>query len=61
MLRRGANPDAAFLDRGALAVAARQCALGVVKVLVDAGAMVDMKDARGWTPLMHAIDAHSAA
>ena len=33
--------------------------LGVVKVLVDAGATLDMKDGRGWTPLMHAIDAHS--
>ena len=61
ILRRGANPDAAFLDRGALAVAARHCALGVVQVLVDAGAMVDMKDGRGWTPLMHAIDAHTTA
>ncbi len=59
LLRRGANPDAAFLDRGALAVAARSCALGVVKVLIDAGATLDMKDGRGWTPLMHAIDAHS--
>ena len=59
LLRRGANPDAAFLDRGALAVAARSCALGVVKVLVDSGATLDMKDSRGWTPLMHAIDAHS--
>lgn len=59
LLRRGANPDAAFLDRGALAVAARSCTLGVVKVLVDAGATLDMKDGRGWTPLMHAIDAHN--
>lgn len=61
LLRRGANPDAAFLDRGALAVAARKGALGVVKVLIDAGATLDQKDGRGWTPLMHAIDAHSAS
>jgi hypothetical protein len=59
LLRRGANPDAAFLDRGTLAVAARSCAPGVVKVLIDAGATLDMKDGRGWTPLMHAIDAHN--
>jgi len=31
----------------------------VVKVLIDAGATLDMKDGRGWTPLMHAIDAHN--
>ena len=59
LLLRGANPDAAFLDRGALAVAARTCEPGVIKVLLEAGATLDMKDGRGWTPLMHAIEAHN--
>ena len=59
LLRRGANPDAAFLDRSALAVAARVCSADVVKVLIDEGATLDMKDVWGWTPLMHAIDAHT--
>ena len=61
LLQRGANPDAAFLDHSALAVAARTCAAGVVKALVNAGATLDMKDAWGWTCLMHAIDAHTSA
>ena len=59
LLLRGANPNAAFLDRGALAMASRGCSPGVVRVLLDAGATLDMKDGRGWTPLMHAIDAHT--
>lgn len=59
LLLRGANPDAAFLNRSALAVAARGCGPLVVKVLLDAGATIDVKDDRGWTPLMHAIDTHS--
>ena len=59
LLLRGANPDAAFLNRSALAVAARGCGPIVVKVLLEAGATIDIKDDRGWTPLMHAIDAHS--
>uniref|UniRef100_A0A7S2C314 Uncharacterized protein n=1 Tax=Haptolina brevifila TaxID=156173 RepID=A0A7S2C314_9EUKA len=59
LLSRGANPDAAFLDRCALAIAARRCSVGVVKVLIDWGATLELKDGMGWTPLMHAIDAHS--
>lgn len=61
LLLRGADPDASFLDRGALAVAARNCSHEVVKVLIDANATLDLKDGRGWTPLMHAIDAHTAS
>ena len=59
LLLRGANPNAAFLNRSALAVAARMCGPAVIKVMLDAGAAIDGKDDRGWTPLMHAIDAHS--
>ena len=59
LLLRGADPDASFLDRSALAMAARTCSPEVVKVLIDANATLDMKDGRGWTPLMHAIDAHT--
>ena len=56
LLLRGANPNAAFLNRSALAVAARMCGPAVIKVMLDAGAAIDGKDDRGWTPLMHAID-----
>jgi hypothetical protein len=61
LLLRGANPDASFLDQGALSVAARCCSSGAVKALIDAGAKLDMKDGRGWTALMHAIDSHSVS
>lgn len=61
LLQRGANPDAAFLDKSALAVASRNCSAAVVKVLIDGGATLDMKDVWGWTPLMHAIDAHTGS
>lgn len=61
LLLRGARPDAAFLDCAALSVAARQCSPGVVRVLIEAGADLETKDGRGWTPLMHAIDAHTVS
>jgi hypothetical protein len=56
-----ANHDAAFLDKSELAVASRNCSAAVVKVLIDGGATLDMKDVWGWTPLMHAIDAHTGS
>eukprot|EP00316_Scyphosphaera_apsteinii_P008188 CAMPEP_0119301146 /NCGR_PEP_ID=MMETSP1333-20130426/2973_1 /TAXON_ID=418940 /ORGANISM="Scyphosphaera apsteinii, Strain RCC1455" /LENGTH=460 /DNA_ID=CAMNT_0007303143 /DNA_START=71 /DNA_END=1454 /DNA_ORIENTATION=- len=59
LLQRGANPDASFLERTVLMVAVRLCPPGVTQQLIAAGATVDRKDARGWTPLMHAIDAHT--
>lgn len=59
LLQRGASPDATFLECGALALAARSCAPAVTEALLRAGATVDCKDPRGWTPLMHAIDAHA--
>merc|ERR1712087_45971 len=40
-------------------VAVRLCSPGVTKALLAANATVDRKDPRGWTPLMHAIDAHT--
>lgn len=61
LLARGASPNAAFLDRCALALAARKCEPGVTRALLEAGALIDQKDLRGWTPLMHAVDAHCAA
>ena len=61
LLMRGASPNAAFLDRPALALAARKCEPGVTQALLEAGALLDKKDTLGWTPLMHAIDAHCAA
>ena len=60
LLKLGASPHAAFLDKGALALAARGGSAGVIDALLQAGAALDGKDARGWTPLMHAIDAHGA-
>ena len=60
LLKLGASPHAAFLDKGALALAARGGSAGVIDALLQAGAHLDGKDARGWTPLMHAIDAHGA-
>jgi len=59
LLLRGASPNAAFLDRCALALAARNCEPKVTEALLEAKAMLDKKDTLGWTPLMHAIDAHS--
>ena len=58
LLQRGANADASFLDRGALAIAVRTSGPGAVVALLEAGATLEQKDAKGWTPLMHAIDAH---
>jgi len=59
LLQRGASPNASFLDRCVLSTAARNCAPAVTQALLAAGAIVDKKDGRGWTALMHAIDAHS--
>ena len=61
LLGRGARAEAAFLDTTALALAARTCAPGVARALLAAGAVLDKKDARGWTALMHAIEAHGPA
>ena len=43
LLQRGANPNAAFLDKSVLALAARHCSAAVVKVLIEGGATLDMK------------------
>ena len=61
LLARGASPNAAFIDNSALIHAVRSCEPGVTQALLDAGAELDKKDPRGWTALMHAIDAHSPA
>lgn len=59
-MQRGASPHAALLEVGpVLALASRACAADVTQMLLSAGAEVDAKDCRGWTPLMHAVDAHS--
>jgi len=60
LLHRGASARTALLDSGpVLSLSARHCSAGVSKLLMDAGAEVDEKDSRGWTPLMHAVDAHT--
>jgi len=59
LIERGASPDVHFLDQSALLIAARNCPPSVTLELVRANANVDSRDARGWTPLMHAIDAHT--
>ena len=62
LLQRGASPHSALLGSGpVLSLAARGCSAEVSRLLLSAGADPDGKDSRGWTPLMHAIDAHSAA
>ncbi|EOD24054.1 hypothetical protein EMIHUDRAFT_207127 [Emiliania huxleyi CCMP1516] len=62
LLQRGASPHSALLGSGpVLSLAARGCSAEVSRLLLSAGADPDGKDSRGWTPLMDAIDAHSAA
>mmetsp|Transcript_36462 Transcript_36462/g.85193 ORF Transcript_36462/g.85193 Transcript_36462/m.85193 type:complete len:311 (-) Transcript_36462:394-1326(-) len=61
LLQRGASPNVSFLDRSILASAVRSAPPATTQLLLRAGAIIDRKDACGWTPLMHAIDAHSTA
>ena len=59
LLDMGACVDTAMIGVGcALSIASRRCSSGVVDVLLRHGADVELKDERGWPPLMHAIDAH---
>mmetsp|Transcript_8136 Transcript_8136/g.25418 ORF Transcript_8136/g.25418 Transcript_8136/m.25418 type:complete len:162 (+) Transcript_8136:850-1335(+) len=61
LVRRGASPRTSLLGCGpVLSISARRCSREVTRLLLEARAEVDEKDSRGWTPLMHAIDAHSA-
>ncbi|MET4579919.1 ankyrin repeat domain-containing protein [Ottowia thiooxydans] len=60
LLSCGANPDIQDdEDRTALLIAVGRQNLPMVKCLVEAKADIQLRDARNWSPLMHALSARS--
>jgi uncharacterized protein len=54
-LRRGARPNARSRGRTALLWAIQEGHLGIVKLLIRAGASIEAKDSHGFTPLDQAV------
>lgn len=55
LLRKGANPNERYLDRTPIHLAASKGDVDILKILIDAGAKVDVRSPHGSTPLESAV------